>query len=366
MNIKSIKTFAVAVVAIVTVAFFGGCNRGKENAETARTEETAEQQQAEENTEQAEMQIPHEIAVFIPDGYQFLKEVRGDLTKNGLEDRVLFVGKNVDAGGFEYLNANSIIIIFNMGDVPEHPVLQKLDFLGHCPFEMEECAVVIENGNLKFATTNPDMSSGHGGASWTFRYRDSDFELIGRNSYECLGDGECMVVNERISVNHLTKKRKIETLANADEFYTRVGGLENFRSRYNERWEDVIVDSLVKLSEIGNLTTVTGYQTQFARIVGSWTSEEIFWVESVGANVLSTIDISDDGTISILIYGRSVGKLVPRGENNFTATNMVYHIEGEEEPTDDVFLEYVPESDRLKIGESFYRRTSQEEIEQRG
>ena len=105
-------------------------------------------------------------------------------------------------------------------------------------------------------------------------------------------------------------------------------------------------------------------QADFSNIVGTWQSEETFWLEPAGANEPVTVVIQDNGEISWTFYGTVRGNLVQIANYDFTITNRVYHIEGELEPMDnDVPLRYCPQTQRLKIAEVYYKRATIEKFD---
>ena len=73
---------------------------------------------------------------------------------------------------------------------------------------------------------------------YTFRFQNSDFELIGYDQ----SDNHGPVVNSEISINFLSRK-KLERL-NTNE--SAEGGDEVFK----ETWKNINVNRLIKLSEI--------------------------------------------------------------------------------------------------------------------
>jgi uncharacterized protein (TIGR02145 family) len=152
----------------------------------------------------------------IPAGYRLINEVRGDLNGDSAEDRVFIIKAN-DKEMFERIyeddpdsplldnNRGGIMIFFKKGDnyrlalenrqcfEPEHEEEYYLTPL---------LSVTIKNGNLLFFFETGRAR--HGWEEYTFRYRNSEFELIGYDEgapYDC----------EIISINFLIKKQWTRT-----------------------------------------------------------------------------------------------------------------------------------------------------------
>ena len=181
---------------------------------------------------------------FLPEGYMLFDTIYGDLNKDGLEDCVLFI-KGADeyaivTNRFEEVvdrNRRGLIVLFQNKDSYD------LVLENYTCFESEnedggiyfppELSLEINKGNLY-------LHYGHGRYgywTYTFRYQNSDFELIG---YDHTIGG--VVIESEVSINFLSKKKltSINTNENAE------GGDEV----YKETWTKIKIDKLVKLSEI--------------------------------------------------------------------------------------------------------------------
>ena len=181
---------------------------------------------------------------FLPEGYVIVEMINGDLNKDGLEDCILII-KGTDKrkiindkySGELDRNRRGIIILFNKDGRYEMIVRNKDCFSSENEdggvYFPPELYVEIEKGNLK-------VNYGHGRYghwSYTFRFQNSDFELIG---YDRSNGGA--VTNSETSINFLTKRKleKVNLYKNTEE------GHEVFK----ETWKDIHVKRLIKLSEI--------------------------------------------------------------------------------------------------------------------
>lgn len=184
---------------------------------------------------------------FVPKGFVVIEKIKGDLNKDGLEDCVLIV-KSTDKnqiitheyGGELDRNQRGIIVLLNKDDYYELAI-KKYDCFSS---ENEDggayfapiLSVEIKNGNL-----NIHYAHGrYGYWKYTFRFQNSDFELIGYDQ----SDNRGPIVERETSINFLSKKmkEKVNTNKNAE------GGDEIFK----ETWEKTNINRLIKLSEVND------------------------------------------------------------------------------------------------------------------
>lgn len=187
-----------------------------------------------------------EADLTIPNGYVMFDKIQGDLNEDGLEDSIIIIKetkkeKIIQDENYGELDRNrrGILIYFTNAD--------KIDLItsnlncfssenedggGYFPPEL---SVEIEKGKLF-------INYGHGRYGYwkyTFRFKNSDFELIGYDSSENYGP----IVNRETSINFLTKRKLVRENVNQN---TEDSGDEVFE----ETWEDLEVDKLIRLSEI--------------------------------------------------------------------------------------------------------------------
>lgn len=181
---------------------------------------------------------------FVPENYILYDTIYGDLNKDGIDDCILII-KGTDK---EYVvtnrfdeqvdrNRRGIIVLFKKNNSYE------LTLRNYDCFDSEnedggvyfppQLSIDVKRGNLY-------VKFGHGRyGSWqyTFRYQNSDFELIG---YDSSNGGA--VIESETSINFLSKKKLSRVNTNTEA----QGGDEI----YEETWEDIKVKELIKLSEI--------------------------------------------------------------------------------------------------------------------
>ena len=181
---------------------------------------------------------------FIPQGFVLSGTSIGDLNKDGIDDKVLLV-KGTDKGAFEKnefgelvdRNRRGIIVLFKK-DNQYQMILKNLNCFSSenedgGVYYAPELSLEINKGNLYIHYAH----GRYGYWKYTFRYRNSDFYLIGYDSSE---GGE--VVEKETSINFLSKKKqeKVNTNESAE------GGDEEFR----ETWTNITVNKLLKLRDI--------------------------------------------------------------------------------------------------------------------
>jgi len=187
---------------------------------------------------------------FIPKGFVLSSASIGDLNKDGIDDKVLLV-KGTDKGAFEKnefgelvdRNRRGIIVLFKKDNQYEM-VLKNLNCFSSenedgGVYYAPEVSLEIGKGNLYIHYAH----GRYGYWKYTFRYRNSDFYLIGYDSSE--GGA---VVEKETSINFLSKKKqeKVNTNENAQS------GDEVFK----ETWTNITVTTLLKLRDIKDFNNV--------------------------------------------------------------------------------------------------------------
>jgi len=193
--------------------------------------------------------VPEGYVIHQYDGGTFTTEttqIKGDLDNDGLEDIVLIIKGTNKANvikdkyrGELDRNRRGIIVLLNKRD---H---YKLVLKNYDCFSSEN-----EDGGVYFAPEldvsiakgklNIHYAHGrYGYWSYTFRYQNSDFELIGYDESSHRGP----IINSETSINFLTKKKLKRVNINED---IEEGGDEVF----DEKWSVVRIKELIRLSEI--------------------------------------------------------------------------------------------------------------------
>lgn len=190
-----------------------------------------------------------ELINFVPDGYVIYNEIYGDLNNDSVEDCAVMI-KGTDTSKIvqdEYypdkksdLNRRGIIILFKRDDKYELAVKNYDCFSsgnenggGYYPPELD---VYIKKGNLyaHFAHGR------YGYWTHTFRYQNSDFELIGYDDSNNNGP----IALSKTSINFSTKK-KIEKV-------TIKPGSEEYEDHpnYQDKTSTLKLTNLIQLSNI--------------------------------------------------------------------------------------------------------------------
>lgn len=196
-----------------------------------------------------------ELTNFLPKGFVISERINGDLNKDGIEDCVLII-KGTDKSKIikdRFLeesdrNRRGIIILFKKNNHYELAVKNYDCFSSENEdggvYFAPELSIEINKGNLY-------INYGHGRygyCSYSFRFQNSDFELIGYDSSDDSGP----IVNRLTSVNFLSKKIQIKENINQN---AKEDGDEVFK----ETWKKIQVDKLVKLSEVKDFDQLENY-----------------------------------------------------------------------------------------------------------
>jgi hypothetical protein len=185
---------------------------------------------------------------FLPKGFVVFEKINGDLNKDGVEDLVLII-KGTDKNQIitdEYRgqldrNRRGIIVLFKKNEHYELAVKNYVCFSSENEdggvYSAPELSVEIKNGNLY-----THYSHGrYGYWKYTFRFKNSDFELIGYDAGYRSNFISDWVTFDKKSINFLTKKKLTkEVIKVAND------GKETFK----ETWKNVSVNVFIKLSKI--------------------------------------------------------------------------------------------------------------------
>lgn len=184
---------------------------------------------------------------FVPAGYVVFEEIEGDLNRDNQADYV-FIIKGTDRDNVvkdEYRgevdrNRRGIISAFKGPAGYEH-VLENRDCFSSenedgGVYFAPELDVAISKGNLRVHYAH----GRYGYRTYSFRYQNSDFELIGYDDSQNRGP----VVERSVSINLLTKKMRIRENLNENA----EGGDEKFR----ESWKKFTLSKPIRLREIAD------------------------------------------------------------------------------------------------------------------
>lgn len=237
-----INKYLFFVGAIVMLSL-NSCDSKTKKETTTTVESLQAPEEVPENTEIEKRKTPED---FIPKGYVVFDTIYGDLDKDNTEDCVLII-KGTDKSKIiehEYRgrldrNRRGIIVLFNKNDNYElasknYDCFSSENEEGGVYFA-PELSVEIDKAKLH-------VSYGHGRYgywSYTFRFQNNDFELIGYDSSYNRGP----VVITETSINFLTKTKIVKENMNKD---AETDGDEIFEKTVTK----IKRSKLIKLSEI--------------------------------------------------------------------------------------------------------------------
>lgn len=182
---------------------------------------------------------------YIPKGMVLFDKVNGDLNKDGIPDLVLMI-KGTDKSNFvqdEYRgeldrNRRGILVLLKHKEgyelVSENPDCFSSENEEGGVYFPPELTLDIRKGKLYVEYRH----GRYGYWTYTFRYQNGDFELIGYDSTSSHGP----VINREKSINFSTKR--MQERVNTNE--TAESGEEVFK----ETWKDIKLDKMIKLSGI--------------------------------------------------------------------------------------------------------------------
>lgn len=182
---------------------------------------------------------------YIPKGMVLFNKVSGDLNKDGIADLVLMI-KGTDKSMFvqdEYRgeldrNRRGILVLFKHKDGYEL-ASKNLDCFSSENEEggvyyAPELSLDIRKGKLYVEYAH----GRYGYWTYTFRYQNGDFELIGYDSTNTYGP----IINKEKSINFSTKR--MQERVNVNE------SAESGEEVFKETWKDIKLDKMIKLSGI--------------------------------------------------------------------------------------------------------------------
>lgn len=184
---------------------------------------------------------------FLPKEFVIFDTIYGELNNDKFTDCILII-KGTDKTKIEDdeykgkldKNRRGIIILFNKNG---HYELSAKNY--NCfSSENEDGGIYFPPElNVEILKNKLYISYAHGRYGfwkYTFRFHDSDFELIGYDDNECRGP----IIENQISINYLSKKKQIKETTNLDEIE------ESGDEVFEERWEEIKLKKLIRLSEI--------------------------------------------------------------------------------------------------------------------
>jgi len=182
---------------------------------------------------------------FIPEGYKVFKKSFGDLNKDGAEDCILIIKKTDpdkiitdESRGKLDRNRRGLIVLFKKNEGYEPAAKNETCFSSENEdggvYYAPELDVYAEKDKLFIHYAH----GRYGYRTYTFRYGQSDFELIGYDESSNTGPR----VNSTTSINFLTGKQLDRTNVNE--------GAESGDEVFEDTWRKLKTTKLMTLSEI--------------------------------------------------------------------------------------------------------------------
>ncbi|MBB4800957.1 hypothetical protein HNP37_000996 [Flavobacterium nitrogenifigens] len=237
------KKYFSIMGTILLVSIIFSCKDSKTNDKESNTEVTELKDIPE--VEESTVEFKKDLGDFIPKNYVPFDTIKGDLNKDGKEDIILII-KGTDKNKViqhEYRgeldrNRRGIIALLQKNNGYELAVKNYDCFSS----ENEEGGVYyapeldfeIKNGNLYVNYAH----GRYGYWNYTFRYQNSDFELIGFDSSSSNGP----VVDSDLSINFLTRTKVVNENINENA--------ENEGEVFKKTVTKIRKNKLIKLSEI--------------------------------------------------------------------------------------------------------------------
>lgn len=241
---KNISGFLnVTWIPILSLILICGCSK-EEKSKDLPSDKKNSKLVIEPTEKEAVIEIKKEPADFVPEGYTIFEKTYGDLNKDGIEDCILII-KKTDKDKIitdEYRgkldrNRRGLIILFKKKDGYELASKNYSCFSSENEdggvYYAPELDMSAEKGNLYIHYAH----GRYGYWTYTFRYKKSDFELIGYDDSSNTGP----LVNSETSINFLTKKRLERVNINQDP---------ESDEKFEDTWSKLKSSKTLTLSEI--------------------------------------------------------------------------------------------------------------------
>lgn len=237
--------FSMSVFA--SLVLLEGCKKEAESKRlptAAKNEALSVEKALDDHVKADEKKIPTD---FVPKGFVVFDTIEGDLNNDGRKDYVMIIkGTEKDKiitheyRGKLDRNRRGIIVLFKTED---HSYIKAVENKSCFSSENEEGGVYyapemevsVEKNNLYINY----MHGRYGYWTYTFKYRNNDFQLIGYDA----SDNRGPVVQTQTSVNFLTDKKQFKDNINKDQ---ESDGDEVFK----ETWTTIDRQKPIPLSEI--------------------------------------------------------------------------------------------------------------------
>lgn len=244
INVMKNAFFLVSIFTVLLL--LDSCNKdSKQNKlpPAAKNEALSVEKALEDHVKTAEKKQPSD---FVPKGFVIFDKTEGDLNNDGRNDYVLVI-KGTDKDKIindEYRgkldrNRRGMIILFKTEDGSYEKILENKSCFSSenedgGVYYAPEMDVSIDKNNLYVNYRH----GRYGYWTYTFKYKNSDFQLIGYDSSENRGP----IVQSETSINFLTGKKQFKDNINKDS--------EDSDEVFQETWSAIDNKKPVFLSEI--------------------------------------------------------------------------------------------------------------------
>ena len=238
----------ILLSTIFTSFLLISCENSKKEEESRTKEYTTEIKKEEITTIISDTIPKNKTSDFIPDGFKLLEEIKGDLNKDGIVDCILLIKEinkeNIVQHEFRGKldrNRRGIIVLLNENGVYREFIKNTSCFSSENEeggvYYAPELSLEIKKGNLYVHYAH----GRYGYWFYTFRLKNSDFDLIG---YDSSNDMSGTVLSYT-SINFLTKKKLIKRNINQNGEID-----ESLDEIFEEKTEKINNSKIYKLSQI--------------------------------------------------------------------------------------------------------------------
>ncbi|WP_157967975.1 hypothetical protein [Chryseobacterium elymi] len=222
-----------------------GCSKEEKKSEPIQKNSASTPAVAEPEKTGTEAETKKDPSGFIPEGYKVFKKSFGDLNKDGAEDCILIIKKtdpskiiSDEFRGKLDRNRRGLIILFKKNEGYELAAKNETCFSSENEdggvYYAPELNVYAEKDKLYIHYAH----GRYGYWTYTFRYGQSDFKLIGYDESSNTGPR----VNSTTSINFLTGKQLDRINVNE--------GAESGDEVFEDTWRKLKTTKLITLSEI--------------------------------------------------------------------------------------------------------------------
>jgi len=191
------------------------------------------------------------LANLVPAGYTITEEIKGDLNKDGLEDYVFIIkGTKKDDDCRENgqdCSLRGIMVVFSKGGRYELALENRDCFASEDRnggvYYPPDLSVSVKKGNLYIGFDH----GRYGSWSYTFRYQNSDFELIGYDNIL----GVTGRLDKIVSINFQAKKM-LTKIPVADILVDDFADGTARNAKFDETWENFTPTEPIKLRKIAD------------------------------------------------------------------------------------------------------------------